>query len=114
MNVRFSPTIYGHLLADLPMSLDASRLVIRGASIELLKQSAVLAALMEAGPYPIMMPFGKSAVYMHFLKSYGAPEMKTPDTTNVLMANLAAYQFWQSAYKVRPERTMPRVGCPPM
>lgn len=52
------PTLYGQLLVSLPLSLEASVLVVRGGQLGYPRESAVLAAILDSTPNPILKPFG--------------------------------------------------------
>ena len=55
---KYYPTIYGRLLASLPLSLESSILVVRGGQLGFLKETAVLGAMIDLNPLPIVNPFG--------------------------------------------------------
>jgi HrpA-like RNA helicase len=55
---KYSPTLYGRLIASLPLSLESAILVVRGGQLGLLRETAILAALMDSSPLPIVHPFG--------------------------------------------------------
>jgi len=102
-------TPFGQLLANLPLELDASRLVIAGALEGLLRPCVVLAAILSTSPHPIIKPFGagKSFKFRQTLERYGGrpiteedlaegqeKETVAEDPADTLLANLSAYEFW--------------------
>lgn len=53
------PTPYGKLLVSLPLDLEAAMLVVRGCAAGFLRESVVLAVILDSSPAPIVQPFGK-------------------------------------------------------
>ncbi|KAI5062983.1 hypothetical protein GOP47_0021530 [Adiantum capillus-veneris] len=102
---KLLPTHYGKLLASLPLSLESAMLVVKGGQLGLLRETAVLAALMDSSPFPIVHPFGHDIQYQRFLERFyqrrecSQGESKTFSYISVLLANLQAFEFWQSVMK---------------
>lgn len=57
---KHQPTLYGQLLVSLPLSLEASVVVVRGGQLGYPRESAVLAAISHSTPNPIVKPFGNA------------------------------------------------------
>ena len=66
---KYLPTMYGKLLASLPLSLGSAILVVKGGQLGLLREASVMAALLDASPFPIVHPFGHETqvFYYYFL-----------------------------------------------
>lgn len=76
----------------MPISLEAARMVVRGAQQGLLWEAAALAAIVNTSPFPIKQPFGHDpSVYT---RQYAPTGLALRDRASLLMANLAAYEFW--------------------
>eukprot|EP00250_Pteridium_aquilinum_P027313 c3464_g1_i1 orf=105-3227(+) len=111
---KLLPTQYGRLLASLPLSLESAILVVKGGQLGLLREAAVLAALMDSSPFPIVHPFGHEGQYQMFLERYYQRkaslhgESKRFSHVSILLANLQAFEFWQCMMKdkQRLERLM--------
>ena len=81
-------------LGEMPLSIDAAVLVAHGGKLGLLREALLLAALSNATPAPIHQPFASMEAYRQNLQRYGAPQAHPSDARSVLLANLAAYEFW--------------------
>ncbi|KAL4443764.1 hypothetical protein ABPG75_011501 [Micractinium tetrahymenae] len=97
----FQPTPLGRLLGGLPVSIEAAQLLAGGGKAGLLRPAAVLAALCCTTPYPIFQPFASAEQYRQNLRRYGGPEVSPGDAQSVLLANLAAFLFWEHAWRDR-------------
>ncbi|KAK3259112.1 hypothetical protein CYMTET_31878, partial [Cymbomonas tetramitiformis] len=104
------PTMYGKMLASMPVSLEAAELVAQGGGAGILHESVVLAAMM-AQPLPVRRMFADQAQTWDLVRSYlggstggvaagSGPPAKSTEAV-VLMANLAAYEFWQKTFNDR-------------
>jgi hypothetical protein len=93
-NGRPQPTLLGRLLVALPLALPAARLAVLGGTRGLARDAAALAAVLDRSPLPILQPFGDSTACAANLQLYrrGA---RPGDRAAALLANLAAYEFWQ-------------------
>eukprot|EP01018_Ginkgo_biloba_P006190 Gb_19794 [translate_table: standard] len=99
---KYEPTLYGCLLGSLPLSLEASMLVIKFCQYGYLREGALIGSLMDARPMPIRQPFGQQSLFDDYLESYykctyesvGSAQKET-----ILMSNLCAIQFWQHVFK---------------
>jgi HrpA-like RNA helicase len=88
------PTALGSLLVALPLTLSpAARLAVQGGHEGVPADVAALAAVVDKSPLPILQPFGDSTACCANLRRY-APHARPADRVSVLMANLAAYEFW--------------------
>lgn len=56
---RYEPTYYGHLLASISLSFDASFLILKFGEIGLLREGILIGILMDQQPLPIFHPFGQ-------------------------------------------------------
>ncbi|KAH7425194.1 hypothetical protein KP509_11G043600 [Ceratopteris richardii] len=102
---KFLPTDYGRLLASLPLSFESAILVVKGGQLGMLREAAILAALMDSSPFPIVHPFGNETLYRTFLERYyrkhdnSKGEPKSFSYASILLANLQAFDFWQCVMK---------------
>ncbi|KAL4422052.1 hypothetical protein ABPG77_004868 [Micractinium sp. CCAP 211/92] len=94
----FQPTPLGHLLGGLPVSVEAAQLLVGGGKVGLLRPAALLAALCCNTPHPIFQPFASAEQYRQNLRRYGGPQAAPGDAQSVLLANLAAFLFWEHAW----------------
>ncbi|CAM6114827.1 unnamed protein product [Calypogeia fissa] len=101
---KHQATLYGQLLVSLPLSLEASVLVVRGGQLGYPRESAVLAAISHSTPNPIVKPFGNFYQYQLNVESYYKPANKEEGQgqlahSTIMLANLNAYEFWQRTFK---------------
>ncbi|EFJ26218.1 hypothetical protein SELMODRAFT_98008 [Selaginella moellendorffii] len=96
------PTPYGRILASLPLSLEASMLVMEGCERGYLNECAVIASVLDTTPSPIILPFGASATahysFQYFQESQNGIRQSRQAA---LLGNLCAFEFWQCVLKVR-------------
>jgi hypothetical protein len=99
---KYEPTLYGNLLGSLPLSLEASMLVIKFGQCGFLREGALIGSLMDARPMPIIQPFGQQSLFNKYVDSYyndaNGSVGSSPHATT-LMANLCAILFWQRIFK---------------
>ncbi|KAK9817283.1 hypothetical protein WJX72_012211 [[Myrmecia] bisecta] len=93
--LRYEPTPLGRFLGSLPLSLKEAQMAVNGGRQGLLWEAAVLAAILSTTPFPIKQPFADKAQYEANLACYGPPH----PLRSVPLANLAAYEFWQKAFR---------------
>ncbi|ESQ39418.1 hypothetical protein EUTSA_v10001290mg [Eutrema salsugineum] len=100
---RYEPTFYGRLLASLPLSFDASILVVKFGEMGMLREGILLGVMMDTQPLPINHPFGDDSMFLEYVDHFfGGDSSKTISGSRrevVLMANLCAFQFWQRVFK---------------
>jgi HrpA-like RNA helicase len=94
----YQPTPYGRLLTALPVSVEAAQLVAHGGRAGLLRPAVLPAALLNVTPLPIHQPFASLEQYRQNLRRYGRDDAEPADPQAVLLANLAASEFWQHAW----------------
>ncbi|EFJ25999.1 hypothetical protein SELMODRAFT_173103 [Selaginella moellendorffii] len=94
------PTPYGRILASLPLSLEASMLVMEGCERGYLNECAVIASVLDTTPSPIILPFGASATahysFQYFQESQNGVRQSRQAA---LLGNLCAFEFWQCVLK---------------
>jgi HrpA-like RNA helicase len=88
------PTLLGRVLAALPLTLSAARLAVLGGHEGFARDAAALAAVLDKSPLPITQPFGDAAACTANLQRF-VGHARLGDRVSVIMANLAAYEFWQ-------------------
>ncbi|KAJ7297307.1 hypothetical protein O6H91_Y065900 [Diphasiastrum complanatum] len=59
---KYQPSFYGLLLGNLPLSLESSMLVVKGAEAGFIRECGTLAVILDTSPYPIMQPYGGAKV----------------------------------------------------
>ncbi|XP_024533691.1 zinc finger CCCH domain-containing protein 4 [Selaginella moellendorffii] len=95
------PTPYGRILASLPLSLEASMLVMEGCERGYLNECAVIASVLDTTPSPIILPFGASATahysFQYFQESQNGIRQSRQAA---LLGNLCAFEFWQCVLKI--------------
>ncbi|XP_058076556.1 DExH-box ATP-dependent RNA helicase DExH8 isoform X4 [Magnolia sinica] len=97
---RYEPTFYGRLLASLPLSFDASVIVLKFGEIGLLREGILIGTLVDQLPLPILHPFGDQHLYIEYLDKYFEGTAVHGGRKEVaLMGNLCAFQFWQRVFK---------------
>ncbi|KAF5190731.1 Atp-dependent rna helicase protein [Thalictrum thalictroides] len=100
---RYEPTFYGHLLASLSLSFDASFLILKFGEAGLLREGIMIGILMDQQPLPIVHPFGQDFLFKEYLESYFGGDndniVLTGKKESIFMGNLCAYQFWQLVFK---------------
>ncbi|XP_057822066.2 DExH-box ATP-dependent RNA helicase DExH8 isoform X2 [Cryptomeria japonica] len=99
---KVEPTLYGRLLGSLPLSLEASMLVVKFGQCGFLREGAVIGSLMDSRPMPIVQPFGEKSLFNSYVECYYKDESGSSGTTQnetILTANLCAVQFWQRVFK---------------
>ncbi|KAG0495418.1 hypothetical protein HPP92_000109 [Vanilla planifolia] len=100
---RYDPTFYGRLLDSLPLSFDASVLVLKFGQIGFLREGIVISILMDIQPLPILQPFGQQTLCSKYLDGFLGSEccniLQNGKKEILFMANLCAYQFWQRVLK---------------
>jgi HrpA-like RNA helicase len=94
----YEATPYGQALAALPLSLEGARLVLLGAAQGFLREASLLGSIMTTTPAPITKPFGDRRQHEQNLKSYGGDAVTPEDKVGSLMAQLSAFEWWQSQY----------------
>ena len=55
----YHPTMYGELLVSMPLSLESAMFVVRCGVSGYLRESAIIAAIMDNTPFPVLKPFGQ-------------------------------------------------------
>lgn len=98
----FTPTDYGRLLVSLPLSLEASMVLVRGAQEGMLWEAALLAAMMDSSPFPIAQPFGRVSEHHRFLRKFvcvSEEEEFSPGYVSSIIANVSSFLFWQYFFK---------------
>ncbi|KAK1293103.1 Zinc finger CCCH domain-containing protein 31 [Acorus calamus] len=65
---RYEPTFHGRLLDSLPLSFDASVLVLKFGEIGLLREGILIGILMDLQSLPILQPFGEQSLDKHRLE----------------------------------------------
>ncbi|XP_068660448.1 DExH-box ATP-dependent RNA helicase DExH8 [Aristolochia californica] len=100
---RYEPTFYGHLLASLRLSFDASLFTLKFGEIGLLREGILIGVLVDAQPLPILQPFGDDILFAHYLGNYfegvGEDMLRLEKKETTLMGNFCAFQFWQRVFK---------------
>ncbi|KAK1316402.1 Zinc finger CCCH domain-containing protein 4 [Acorus calamus] len=100
---RYEPTFHGRLLDSLPLSFDASVLVLKFGEIGLLREGILIGILMDLQPLPILQPFGEQSLCRMYLESYfeGSNESlaQIGKKENIFLGNFCAFQFWQCVFK---------------
>lgn len=81
-----SATTVGAFVGGLPISLQAGRLVAAGCGLHLMRQAAVLGAIMSTTPLPIVKPFGKNEEYEALLSKFAGQPISTSDQCRALLA----------------------------
>eukprot|EP00897_Mesotaenium_endlicherianum_P005314 jgi/Mesen1/4810/ME000243S03990 len=67
---KLAATYYGRLLASMPLSMEASLLVVAGGHRGLLREASILAAIVGITPFPIVTPFGQKAEHHEYVDAY--------------------------------------------
>lgn len=99
---KYEPTLYGNLLGSLPLSLEASMLVIKFGQCGFLREGAIIGSLMDARPMPIIQPFGQKSLFNKYVDSYyndANGSVGSSYHAKTLMANFCAILFWQRILK---------------
>jgi HrpA-like RNA helicase len=91
-------TTYGRAIASLPLSLEGARLALRGMAEGQMRTFVLLGAIASTTPAPISKPFGNQAQWLENLRDYGGERLKVSDRAAGLMAQLAAYEWWQCKF----------------
>lgn len=97
---KLVPTKYGKLLASLPLSLESAILVVKGGQLGLLRESAVLAALMDSSPFPIVYPFGHES-QVKFAHLFLVLHVNTISSYRLSVLKCNIRHFWRSFTKER-------------
>lgn len=97
-NGRARPTFLGRLLTSMPLALTAARLAVLGGREGFMRDAAALASVLDKSPLPIIQPFGDQLSCVANLQMYFT-QAKQSDRVSVLLANLAAFEFWQHAQR---------------
>lgn len=100
----YTPTAYGGILAEMPISLEAARIVFALASRGLPRLAALVGAVLSSSPKPIRRPFTNDEVsYADIVTRFSnatARHKRQRDLAAVhdLVANLAAFEFFQAHF----------------
>lgn len=90
---RLEPTIYGKLMASVPVSVAEARIILEGARLGLMHEIIGLMAIYLHKPSPIVHHFGDTATNEGYLEEF-FPGSNPLHATSTALANLSAYMYW--------------------
>ena len=90
---RLEPTIYGNLMASLPVSVGEARIILEGARLGLIHEIIAITAIYLHKPSPIVHHFGDAAANEGYLEEF-FPGSNPLHATSTALSNLSAYMYW--------------------
>eukprot|EP00977_Amphora_coffeiformis_P009883 scaffold2290_cov170-Amphora_coffeaeformis.AAC.3 len=90
---RLEPTIYGRLMASVPLSVAEARIILEGARLGLIHETIALMAIYLHKPSPIVHHFGDAAANEGYLEEF-FPGSNPLHATSTALSNLSAYMYW--------------------
>lgn len=90
---RLESTIYGKLMASIPVSVDEARIILEGARLGFLHEIVALMAIYLHKPSPIVHHFGNTIKNEEYLEDF-YPGCNPMHTTSTTLANLSAFMYW--------------------
>ena len=93
----YSVSTFGILLANLPLELEHSLLLVKGSRAGLLMEAVTLAVICSTTPYPIEVRIGAQNKH---LSGFGDLNTKVVDKITMTLASLAAVQFHQTQFLI--------------
>lgn len=90
---RLEPTLYGKLMAHVPVSVNEARVILEGARLGFLHEIVALMAIYLHKPNPIVHHFGDTERNQEYLEKF-LPGSHPTHATSPALANLSAYMYW--------------------
>jgi HrpA-like RNA helicase len=91
-------TTFGAVIGQLPVSLQAGRLAVIGSCAGLMQPASVLAAILSTTPEPILKSLGAREEHEESLSRFSGRVVASADRCGSLLAQLAAYEWWDAAW----------------
>lgn len=91
-------TTFGAVIGQLPVSLQAGRLAVIGCCAGLMQPASVLAAILSTTPEPILKSLGAREEHEESLSRFSGRSVAAADRCGSLLAQLAAYEWWDVAW----------------
>jgi HrpA-like RNA helicase len=90
-------TTVGAIVGQLPVSLAAGRVAVLGCARGVMRHAVLCAAIMSTSPQPIIKQFGRWEEHQRAVARFGGRAASGRDRAQALLANLAAYEWWESS-----------------